>query len=244
MKIHPAFAKHLNQTWVLALILVLFTTNASLAASQPILSDSSKQTSIKNQDASPQKIKAAAAMNSPTFTPTVTQTSTPSPTMTDTPLPTLTSTGTPTIPTTPTSTPTISVPTPLATPSVVLTAPFTPTTPPSPVTLVREVSNYPNPFVAGRESAVITYTLNQDAEVRAEIYSYTGNLLRAMHFNPGEEGGRGTAEGYVNRITWDGHNSSGKSLGAGGYIFQLVIKPVDGSASQTVKRKIGIANPK
>lgn len=104
-----------------------------------------------------------------------------------------------------------------------------------------EVTNYPNPFAAGAEETKICYTLTKDSEVTIRIYNLVGDLVREMHFSPGDEGGRGIESGgYRNVITWDGRNGEGMIVANGVYICQFVIKPVDGSGTEKKTRKIGV----
>jgi hypothetical protein len=80
--------------------------------------------------------------------------------------------------------------------------------------------NYPNPF---NPSTVIEYDLTQPTYVTLDIYNITGQkVIRLM-------------DGYENigtqRVQWDGRDSSGKSVGAGIYLYSLRV----GNVVQTKK---------
>lgn len=186
---------------------------------------------------------AATPTDTMTPSPTRTETATPADSLTPSPTPSLTPTvsvtATPTISPTSTITPTCTS-TPLPVVFRLATMTWTPETL---VQVAREFRNYPNPFVPGREHTTFAYTLYQDAEVWLEIHAYSGASLRAFHFGPGEEGGRGLPDGYTNRVAWDGRSAAGKTLGTGGYICRLTVRPRGSSATRIMTTKVGIVQP-
>lgn len=100
--------------------------------------------------------------------------------------------------------------------------------------MLTELSNYPNPFCAGRENTTIFYSLRENSEVEMGIYNYLGNRIIQWRFSAGTAGGQiGT-----NRIPWNGRDGKGVVAGPGGYICRLVVQTSDGK--KTFKRKIGV----
>lgn len=90
--------------------------------------------------------------------------------------------------------------------------------------------NYPNPFRAGTDVTFLEYNLPTAAGVRVVIYDMVGNKVYETSVVEGELGGRAG----LNRIGWDGRNSSGMVVGNGGYVAVL-----DGGGA-TLKRKIAV----
>jgi len=90
------------------------------------------------------------------------------------------------------------------------------------------VSNYPNPFTAGRGGTTkIHYSLRENRGVEIYIYDLLGRLVWHKSFQSGAVGG----SIGVNDIAWDGKNDRGAYVGAGAYI--CVIKA--GAEKKTIK---------
>ncbi|MEL6823767.1 MAG: FlgD immunoglobulin-like domain containing protein, partial [Calditrichota bacterium] len=70
--------------------------------------------------------------------------------------------------------------------------------------------NYPNPF---NPSTTIAYQLSEDAEIRLEIFSISGQKIRTLF--KGKQ-----AAGYFQQV-WDGRTDSGTSAASGVYIYRL-----------------------
>jgi len=68
------------------------------------------------------------------------------------------------------------------------------------------------------EATDIYYTLNENAEVEAIVYSIFGYFVKRWNFSSGFIGG---ATG-VNKFSWDGANAAGDKVSRGVYL--LVIK--------------------
>ena len=96
------------------------------------------------------------------------------------------------------------------------------------------ITNYPNPFAAGREVTTIEYYLEQDANVTLKIYDLFGNLVYQQEFLIGEVGGKSG----TNLISWDGKNGSGEIVSNGGYICCITAKTSSGTT--VLKRKISV----
>ena len=96
------------------------------------------------------------------------------------------------------------------------------------------VTNYPNPFQAGRENTSIEYNIEKNSDVAIKIYDLLGNLVWQQDYKVGAAGG--TAG--VNTVPWDGKNGSGETVANGGYICRITVK--SGSGTTTLKRKIGV----
>ncbi|MFH1861386.1 MAG: C25 family cysteine peptidase [bacterium] len=80
---------------------------------------------------------------------------------------------------------------------------------------IRNVLNYPNPFV---ESTHFTYELSRPAQVKIKVYTVSGKLLSTL-----------TAMGDVgyNVIEWNGRDQQGDPLSNGAYLYKIVAR--DGS---------------
>jgi hypothetical protein len=104
--------------------------------------------------------------------------------------------------------------------------------------LITNVSNYPNPVdtrkggVEGK--TVITYTLNDNAQVTMTIYDLLGYVVREFSFSAGSPGGTLGP----NFVTWDGHNGLGGFVSKGGYIVR--IKASSALGSKVMLRKVGV----
>jgi hypothetical protein len=103
-----------------------------------------------------------------------------------------------------------------------------------PKEVISAVSNYPNPFDSRKENTIITYILNQDADVTITIYDLLGHLVRTIECPKGTEGGKM----FANSVTWDGKNDIGDEVARGGYICRIVVKSNEG-IKQAI-RKIGV----
>ncbi|MCX5781855.1 MAG: Ig-like domain-containing protein [Elusimicrobia bacterium] len=104
----------------------------------------------------------------------------------------------------------------------------------APTASLEDLSNYPNPFAAGREKTTIQYSLEKDSEIHIAIYDLMGNLVKTFHFNRGETG-KGQAN-TLNQVQWDGRNGFGDVVANGGYIMRIEID--DGSSNKVKTRKI------
>jgi len=91
---------------------------------------------------------------------------------------------------------------------------------------IAQVLNYPNPCSSG---TTFTYNLSQEAQVRIEIYTLAGELIKVI----------GPASGQVgyNEQYWDGTDDHGFPLDNGVYIYRIVAE-ADGKVAQAIGRLV------
>lgn len=104
--------------------------------------------------------------------------------------------------------------------------------------LLSALTNFPNPFPAGRKSTQIQYVLTADANVTIHIYDLFGDLVRTLEFSLGTDGGKGSSVGWLNEVSWDGKNSIGAVVANGMYI--AAIHADTGSDTDIEYRRIGV----
>jgi hypothetical protein len=92
-------------------------------------------------------------------------------------------------------------------------------------------SNYPNPFVAGRETTHITFYLPQAALVTAEVYTLAGD--RVVRLLESES----LPAGLHDTLLWDGRNGDGQWVRNGTYLLRL---QVDGPQGGKFLRKLAV----
>lgn len=76
--------------------------------------------------------------------------------------------------------------------------------------LVRTISNYPNPF---NPDTNISFTLSEKAEANIQIYNLKGQIVREMGVKPYKSG--------VNTINWDGRDNSHNPVSSGIYFIRI-----------------------
>ncbi len=96
------------------------------------------------------------------------------------------------------------------------------------------IKNYPNPFIAGKETTQIEYYLEKDSEVEIKIFNIYGKVLWTKKINKGDDGAR---EGG-NTVIWDGKSDKGYTVGSGIYLLKIKVKNSD--ETYTIERKIAI----
>jgi flagellar hook assembly protein FlgD len=84
----------------------------------------------------------------------------------------------------------------------------------------------------------INYLLEKDSTVSINIYTLLGDLVKKMSYASGTEGGRGASGGYNNKISWDGRNDDGMTVGNGVYILRIRAEPSDGSEALSETKKV------
>ncbi len=109
---------------------------------------------------------------------------------------------------------------------------------PTPDKVLSGVTNFPNPFAAGRESTRIRYVLTESVPVTIRIYTLWGDLVRVMEFQPGTEGGTGTPLGYTNEVLWDGKNGTNETVANGMYLAEIRSQTSNGLLKEI--RRIGV----
>ena len=104
----------------------------------------------------------------------------------------------------------------------------------APVSAISGVTNFPNPFAAGKEETRILYVLTENHDTTIKIYTQLGDLVLERNYPSGSEGAKGQPTGYSNEIKWDGKNNSGRYVANGIYLLEIK------SGSEKQLRKIGV----
>lgn len=78
---------------------------------------------------------------------------------------------------------------------------------------------YPSPFSRARNKEVaIQYNLSTAADIDIYIYSSSGEIVKKMTVQSGEEGGKAAA----NKVRWDGFSDLGRIIGNGIYMGTII----------------------
>ncbi len=93
-------------------------------------------------------------------------------------------------------------------------------------------SNYPNPFVAGREKTTITFFMPSAGVASAHVYTITGQAVKTILEN------ESLAAGLHQEFSWDGKNGEGRTVLNGAYF--LVLEITAGGQDYTFKRKVAL----
>jgi len=91
---------------------------------------------------------------------------------------------------------------------------------------IKNALNYPNPCSSG---TTFTYNLSQEAQVRIEIYTLAGELIKVIEPASGQVG--------YNEQYWDGTDDRGHMLDNGVYIYRIVAE-ADGKVAQAIGRLV------
>ena len=75
----------------------------------------------------------------------------------------------------------------------------------------------PNPFAPSRETAIIVFSLSQDAEVSVAIYDFASGLVRDLVADAPFVGG------LDHRILWDGRDQDGQQVANGTYFYRIAL---------------------
>ncbi|MCK5595810.1 MAG: hypothetical protein KAJ04_00045, partial [Candidatus Eisenbacteria sp.] len=103
----------------------------------------------------------------------------------------------------------------------------------APITIT-DVINYPNPF---HSTTRIIYTLNQSgADVRIDIYTIGGRLIRTIHDAPGDLN--------YNEVEWDGVDGDGDLVANGLYLYVVEAREDGGTATSNVGRMVVARGPR
>jgi hypothetical protein len=97
----------------------------------------------------------------------------------------------------------------------------------------RSVSNYPNPFAAGRQVTTFVYYLPRPGRVTLRIYTARGERVVTL------ADGAAHPSGLQQRDVWDGRNGAGTAVVNGAYLATLEVRYDDGS-SDRVLRSVGV----
>ena len=97
----------------------------------------------------------------------------------------------------------------------------------------RSVSNYPNPFDAGRQTTTFVYYLPRPGRVTLRIYTARGE--RVVTIVDGAAHPAGLQQGDV----WDGRNGAGTTVVNGAYLATLEVRYDDGTSDRVI-RTVGV----
>ncbi|MBN1165072.1 MAG: hypothetical protein JXB45_10875, partial [Candidatus Krumholzibacteriota bacterium] len=98
--------------------------------------------------------------------------------------------------------------------------------------LQESFSNYPNPFVAGREKTRITFYMPDEGTVTLQVFTILGRLVKTLAMNERR------SQGPHQDIIWDGRNGRGEKVING--VYYLVLKAEINGREQTIKRKAAL----
>lgn len=98
--------------------------------------------------------------------------------------------------------------------------------------VVRDVYNYPNPFVSNT-SFTFQHNLSfRPVDVKINVYTIAGRLIKQL-----EE--KNINQKFV-KINWDGRDEDGDQLGNGTYLYKLIVKTTDGEFTQSILGKMAV----
>ncbi len=89
---------------------------------------------------------------------------------------------------------------------------------------IRLEQNFPNPF---NPSTTIVYNLDNDSEIRLEIFSVRGRKVRVLV--------EGLQPAGIHSVTWDGLGSDGQTVASGVYLCRLSVTRPHGTSVVTKK---------
>ncbi|HVE61437.1 MAG TPA: T9SS type A sorting domain-containing protein, partial [Chitinophagaceae bacterium] len=98
--------------------------------------------------------------------------------------------------------------------------------------ILEHVLNYPNPFTT---RTAFWFEHNQpatDLEVRIEIFSVGGRIIKTLQKTINTEGTRSS------EIEWDGRDEYGDRIGRGVYLYRLTVKRMDGKKASKLQRLV------
>lgn len=99
---------------------------------------------------------------------------------------------------------------------------------------ISNVLNYPNPFVNYTEFWFKNNRKEQPVEVKVQIYTVSGKLIKTIGVQSNENEGR--LQRYA---TWDGRDDFGNKLGKGVYLYKLTVKETSsGETSEKIEKLV------
>ncbi len=97
--------------------------------------------------------------------------------------------------------------------------------------VIRDVYNYPNPFVSNT-SFTFQHNLAQPVDVKINVYTIAGRLVKQIEeINIDQK--------FV-KVNWDGRDEDGDQIGNGTYLYKLIVKTTDGEFTQSVLGKMSV----
>ncbi|NDF22640.1 MAG: T9SS C-terminal target domain-containing protein [Euryarchaeota archaeon] len=98
---------------------------------------------------------------------------------------------------------------------------------------LRHVLNYPNPFTSYTEFQFEHNRANQPLQIRVQIFSASGQLVKSIQKELVPDGNR------ITGITWDGRDDYGDPIGKGVYVYKLSVRSkTDGSQSEEYQKLV------
>lgn len=92
------------------------------------------------------------------------------------------------------------------------------------------VSNYPNPFAAGREETQFLFFMPEPGEVEIAIYTPLGEPVARI-------ASRGVAgPGMIPAIAWDGRNADGETVLSGVYLADVRVRFLSGRSDSAIRK--------
>ena len=99
--------------------------------------------------------------------------------------------------------------------------------------IVEELRNYPNPFSENTTFGFSHNRAGEDLDILLHIYSLKGEVVKEIRWD------LENSPAFINQLTWDGRNSSGKKLSEGIYFYRLVVRSnKDGAKTQDYKKLV------
>jgi len=93
-------------------------------------------------------------------------------------------------------------------------------------------SNYPNPFIVGRENTRITFYMPSDGRVTLKLFTITGRPVKTLLENEVR------SAGLHQDIYWDGTNGRGETVLNG--VYYLMLKVHVAGKEEVLKRKVAV----
>jgi hypothetical protein len=95
------------------------------------------------------------------------------------------------------------------------------------------LSNYPNPFAAGKQTTQVAYYLENHAHVTARLYTLAGDQVQTLCQGVLQLKGE-------NLLVWDGRTAGGAVVVNGVYLLRLEAVPVNDGDTIVQLRKIAV----
>jgi len=100
------------------------------------------------------------------------------------------------------------------------------------VPAVQQVKNFPNPVRTDTRFVFSSLNIKGDVDVEILIYSYTGQLLKAIDKKIIE------SNEIVQVVSWDGNGDNGSPLGSGIYPYRVILRGSNGSFAQASQKLV------
>ena len=98
---------------------------------------------------------------------------------------------------------------------------------------LRHVLNYPNPFTSYTEFQFEHNRANQPLQIRVQIFSASGQLVKSIHQELVPDGNR------ITGIAWDGRDDYGDPIGKGVYVYKLSVRSkTEGSQAEEYQKLV------